>query len=149
MQVPIATLCDSAADDQGKMVIMGTFDSMISREFPAKFRQCSLALRLSANKEEAGEHTLAIRFLKADGSEVLKPIETKMEVKMQDGGVPFLTRNLILPLAGLEIPTSGLYRIEVAVDGQEAAVLNFAAVEVRQKEEGEEAAGDKGKGKKK
>ncbi|MEM7012610.1 MAG: hypothetical protein AAF585_14130 [Verrucomicrobiota bacterium] len=138
MQIPIATLCDSAADYQGKMVIMGTFDSMLVREFPAKFRQCSLALRVSATKDESGEHTLSIRFAKEDGTEVIKPIETKMEVNLPEHGAPFITRNLILPLAGLEIPSSGLYHIEISLDGEEPTVLSFAAVEVRSND-GEDA----------
>lgn len=141
MQIPIATLCDSAADYQGKMVIMGTFDSMLTREFPARFRQCSLALRISATKEESGEHALSIRFVKSeDETDVIQPIETKMEVNLPENGAPFITRNLILPLAGLEIPSSGLYRIEISIDDAEPTVLSFAAVEVRsnEKEEPEE-----------
>lgn len=134
MQIPIATLCDSAADYQGKMVIMGTFDSILSREFPAKFRQCSLALRISATKEESGEHALGIRFLKDDGTEVIKPMETRIDVNLPEGGTPFITRNLILPLAGLEIPSSGLYRIEIILDGETSLALDFAAVQVQETE---------------
>lgn len=135
MQIPIATLCDAAADYQGKMVIMGTFDSILSREFPTEFRQCSLALRISATKEESGEHRLAIRFLREDGTEIIKPMETRIEVNLPEGGTPFITRNLILPLNGLEIPSSGLYRIEISLDGETSAALSFAAVQVQETED--------------
>ena len=90
---------------------------------------------MAASQEEIGEHDLKIRFLKPDGEELVKPIETKVNVQINEVAIPFITKNLILPLNGLEIPTSGLYSVEITADEDEPVVLQFAVVKVEADEE--------------
>lgn len=139
MQLLISTLCDSAADYDGKMVVMGTFDTMMAREFPAPLRGCRLALRVSASREEAGKHQLRIRILDREDKEVLPAVESDMEVRFSEKnqGLPFLSRNIIIPI-GVQLPASGLYRFEIAIDGEVKSVLSFAAIEVRSAPESQE-----------
>ena len=45
MDIQIATLCDHAADYNGKLVITGTFDTLAARALPVVHPSCALALR--------------------------------------------------------------------------------------------------------
>ena len=45
MDIQIASLCDFAADYNGKLVVSGTFDTLVARAVPGVHPQCALALR--------------------------------------------------------------------------------------------------------
>ena len=54
MQIQLAVLCDAATDYAGKLNILGTFDTLITSQLPAIHPQCSIALRLTFQKQEEG-----------------------------------------------------------------------------------------------
>ena len=60
MDIQIATLCDFAADYNGKLVISGTFDTLAARALPVVHPSCSLALRFCFTQEDSGRHKLSI-----------------------------------------------------------------------------------------
>ena len=62
MTIQLAVLCDAATDYNGKLNILGTFDTIFAQQFPAAHPQCSVALRVSYTKMEEGNHTLKINF---------------------------------------------------------------------------------------
>ena len=45
MDILVSTLCDFAADYQGKLCIQGGFDSLVARQFPVVHPVCAVALR--------------------------------------------------------------------------------------------------------
>ncbi|KAA4222263.1 hypothetical protein F3D15_24370, partial [Bacteroides ovatus] len=46
MDILVSTLCDFAADYQGKLCIQGGFDSLVARQFPVVHPVCAVALRV-------------------------------------------------------------------------------------------------------
>ena len=46
MDIQVAVLCDAATDYKGKMNLLGTFNSVHTRELPANYPQCSIVLRV-------------------------------------------------------------------------------------------------------
>ena len=44
MDIQIATLCDFAADYNGKLVVSGTFDTLAARALPVVHPSCALAM---------------------------------------------------------------------------------------------------------
>ena len=133
MDLQITTLCEHAADYQGKLVIVGTFDTMMSPQYPARLEKWVLALRLSADREEEGEHELGIRFVGGpDDKDLFDPIQTNLQVSIGEQSLPFITRNIIVMLDEVVLPGSGIYRLEITIDGELKSHLRFAAVEVRQ-----------------
>lgn len=132
MDIQIASLCDFAADYNGKLVISGTFDTLASRALPVVHPMCALALRFCFTPEDAGRHKLSINLIDEDGEPLdpqNMPIESDFEVGLP-ANVPFLTRNLILNLQGLRFAKSGIYSMDIACDGKVLSRLPLRIVQV-------------------
>ena len=63
MDVQIASLCDSAADYGGKLCLLGAFDTILVRQFPALHPFCSVALRIIFRDTDEGKHTLRMNLI--------------------------------------------------------------------------------------
>lgn len=123
MQLLLASLCDSASDYQGKLCLLGAFDTLCAREFPVVHPQCALALRLTYEPSEAGRHSMRIRCLDPGGNECLPPFEPVIEVGFPSTFLPFVTRNLVLNLQRVKFDRAGLYRFTVEHDGAIIATI--------------------------
>lgn len=137
MDIQIASLCDHAADYNGKLVLTGTFDTLAARAVPVVHPMCALALRLCFTQEDVGRHKLSINIINEDGESLdpkNMPIEPEFDVQLPPN-VPFLTRNLIMNLQGLRFPTAGIYSIDIGCDGDLLMRLPLRIVHVEQPEE--------------
>ncbi len=123
MQPLLVTLCDSAADYQGKLCILGAFDTLCAQQFPVLHPQCSLAVRLLFDHEDAGRHELSIQMRDEDGKAVMPAFTPVVEVAFPPGMVPFVTRNLVLNLQRLRFDKPGVYYFEILMDGEELMSL--------------------------
>ena len=119
MQVLLATLCDFAADYQGKLCILGSFDTLCSQKFPVEHPQCSFALRLCFDAEDQGSIALTIRALGTEDEDVIPPFPVTMDATMPNHQTPFVTRNIVLNLQRLKLDKPGLYRFVLERDGDE------------------------------
>jgi hypothetical protein len=84
MDIQIAVLCDAATDNNGKLNILGTFDTIYTSQLPAIHPQCSIALRMTFSKVEEGPHKVKLNFVDEDGHSVMPPIEIPIEVQVPD-----------------------------------------------------------------
>jgi hypothetical protein len=135
MDIQIATLCDFAADYNGKLVISGTFDTLAARALPVVHPSCALAMRFCFTQEDVGRHKLSINIINEDGESIAPsnmPIEPEFDVKLPDG-VPFNTRNMVMNLQGLRFPEGGIYSIDISCDGGLLMRLPLRVVKVNQK----------------
>jgi hypothetical protein len=140
MDIQIATLCDFAADYNGKLVISGTFDTLAARAVPVVHPACALAMRFCFTPEDAGRHKLSINIINEDGESLdpnNMPIEPEFEVALPKN-VPFLTRNIVMNLQGLRFPESGIYSIDIGCDGEILVRLPLRIVQVTQGPNGEQ-----------
>ena len=138
MDFQIATLCDFAADYNGKLVVNGTFDTLAARTMPVVHDSCSLALRMCFTPEDTGHHKLSITIINEDGYALdpkLMPIEPEFDVKLP-ANEPFLTRNVVMNLQGLRFPRAGLYSIDIGCDGELLVRLPLRIIEVKAQEAG-------------
>jgi len=135
MDFQIASLCDHAADYNGKLVITGTFDTLAARQMPVVHPFCALALRICFTPEDIGRHKLTINIINEDGESLdpkRMPIEPEFEVKLPNDA-PFLTRNIVMNLQGLSFPQAGLYSIDIGCDEEQLLVrLPLRIVEVKE-----------------
>jgi len=132
MDFQIATLCDHASDYNGKLVLNGTFDTLAARALPVVHPHCSLALRICFTPEDIGHHKFSITIINEDGETLdpkNMPIEPEFEVKLPDN-VPFMTRNIVMNLQGLQFPRAGLYSLDISCDGELSVRLPLRIVEV-------------------
>jgi hypothetical protein len=113
----IATLCDAATDYGGKLSLLGTFDTIMARQLPAKHPQCSVALRIVCDRADEGSHRLRIDLVDADGKSVMPAIDIPFEVKLPSDAL-HLSRNFIINIQQLKFDQAGHYAVAIAVDGQ-------------------------------
>lgn len=117
MELLVATLCDTAVENQGKLNVLGAFDVIAAQSFPANFA-FNLALRFSFTAADRGSHKFSI--LLVDESEPPaenNQEETDMQVNVPDGATGYATQNLITPLQGT-VAKAGIYHFAIRFDGQ-------------------------------
>ena len=112
MEVLVATLCDSANDYNGKLCMLGCFDTICAGQMPVVHPQCSLALRICFRPEDEGEHQFRIAFIDDDGNAVMPPFEPKIQVAFPTDNY-FITRNLVLNIQRLQFKAPGQYSIDI------------------------------------
>jgi hypothetical protein len=118
MDIQSALLCDSAADYNGKLCILGSFDTIVAHKLPAVHPQCSIALRILFRKEEEGQHRLRVNIVDEDGRSIIPAIDGMIEVKVP-GDFFFISRNLVFNMQQLKFEKAGLYAVDVTVgEGQ-------------------------------
>lgn len=117
MEIEIFTLCDFAQDNGGKLIIVGTFDSMQAKTFPVRHPACSIACRLRFSKKEHGPHTVGVRFTDHQNNELVQPLEAEIMVEeptLSDHS----TINLVINYNNIEFKNAGGYSFELSMDGE-------------------------------
>jgi hypothetical protein len=123
MNIQVAVLCDAATDDNGKLNLLGAFDTIYARELPAVHPQCSVALRVTFFNSDEGKHTLRLNFVDADGRSIMPDFPPiPVEVTLPDD-VHFGTRNFIINIQQLKFDEPGLYSVDVSLDDQSQASI--------------------------
>ena len=115
-------LCDAATDYKGKLNLLGTFNSVHTRELPANYPQCSIVLRVVFKLVEEGSHKLRINFVDEDGKFVMPSIELPFEVKVPEND-SFAYRNFILNIQRLKFEKFGQHAVDIAIDGRQEASI--------------------------
>jgi hypothetical protein len=133
MDIQIATLCDFAADYNGKMVVTGTIDVLAAPKLPVVQPHCCLAIRLCITPEDNGQHKFSVNIIDGDGKSLDEkmPIDADMPIELPDE-VPFVTRNLILNLQGLRFEETGVYFVDISIDDELMQRLPLRVVQVDQ-----------------
>lgn len=110
MNIQLATVCDFAADYQGKLCIQGAFDTLCAQNFPVVHPQCSIAVRAIFQAEDAGRHEFVIRCIDPDGNECLPPMPCALEVTFPSAFIPFVSRNIVYTIQRVKFERQGLFR---------------------------------------
>ncbi|MEN9575628.1 MAG: hypothetical protein RL514_3483 [Verrucomicrobiota bacterium] len=117
MEVQIASLCDSAADYGGKLCLIGAFDTILVRQFPAHHPFCSVALRIVFRDTDEGKHTLRVNLIDDDGQSLLPGMPTTpLEIRMPENQF-FASVNLVFNLQGMRFTRPGQYSLDITLDG--------------------------------
>ncbi len=116
MEIEIFTLCDFAQDNNSKLTIVGTFDSIHAKQFPVSHPVCAVASRLRFAAKEAGDYLLKLRLINIDGKEIIQPIEGNITVGSAPNG-QFSTINFVVNFNQLQFEKPGRYSFELYIDG--------------------------------
>jgi hypothetical protein len=122
MNIQIAVVCDAATDTNGKLNLLGAFDTIHTQQLPAVAAQCSIALRMTFYNSEEGMHALRLTFVDADGGNIMPGIDMPAQVRIPDDG-HFITTNFIVNIQQLIFEKPGLYSIDVSLDGRQEASI--------------------------
>lgn len=114
MNIQVAVLCDAATDGDGKLNLLGAFDTIYAQQLPATHPQCAIALRVTFTSGDEGAHTLRLHFVDADGKPIMPSMDIPVEVAMPED-THFGTRNFIVNIQQLQFAAPGLYAIDVTL----------------------------------
>ncbi len=117
MEIEIFTLCDYAVDNNGKLTVVGTFDTITSKNYPAKHPSMAIAARLRFGKEEFNDHEFQIKFTKKDDEDWFKPLSGKMTVG-KNLDQEYATTNLVVNIQHITFKEPGKYSIELLINGE-------------------------------
>ncbi len=123
MNVQVAVLCDAATDDNGKLNLLGAFDTILTPQLPAVHPQCSIALRITFYQEDEGQHKLRVNFVDADGRSIMPnfpPLPLQVVLPEE---THFVTRNFIVNMQHIKFDQPGLYSVDVFVDDEQVASI--------------------------
>jgi hypothetical protein len=117
MEIEIFTLCDFAQDNNSKLTIVGTFDSIHAKQFPVQHPFCTIACRLRFAAKEAGDHDFKLRMTDTEAKEMIQAIEGNINIAPPPNG-QIVTINLVVNFNQLQFAKPGRYSFELFIDGE-------------------------------
>lgn len=131
MDIDLALLADAATiDGSGKLNILGVFDRISVKEFPAKHGRLCLVLRFMAGVAEVGGHELSIVLKDPGGGEVVRADGT-LQLGASSGSVSEGIRvPQVFNLDGLVFQAPGRYLFDVKVDGAHHVSVPLRIVQI-------------------
>ncbi|MDP2627310.1 MAG: hypothetical protein Q8Q58_10445 [Candidatus Rokubacteria bacterium] len=131
MKVTLALLADYAnVSADGKLNIMGIFDTIWVDRFPAVHPQMQLIMRLEASPAEAGSRRkLEIKLMTADGRQVLS-VAAELGFELRDALQPIgetMRADHIITLGNLRFDAPGDYQFAILVNDDEKSTVPVKA----------------------
>ena len=116
MDVTLAVSCDAAnVSREGKLNLLGIFNSIHAAEFPCTHPHLALVLRVEARLGEEGVYPLQIKLVDEDGQQLFD-IGGQLSLQGAEPGRP-MTAQTIMDINNLQLPRPGTYAFEVFLDG--------------------------------
>lgn len=120
MKIKILTLCDFAADYNGRLSIIGTTDRLTSEQYPSGPVSFSIVCQFELiPSTKVGMHPVSLAFYeKETGKHVMQQQELNLSVSETgaQGNNRRLLANLIVKVDSLSFPTPGVYIIKVTTE---------------------------------
>lgn len=134
MTVEILALCDAATTNpEGKLNILGAFDTIRGVRFPLAHPQCAIALRMRFSRLEEGSHQVRISITDDDGKVIMPELNGKMGVKLRDDDDSAVT-NFVINLQQIRFNKPGNYSINLAMDNSHVTALPLAVKQLQPKQ---------------
>jgi hypothetical protein len=121
IKIELFTFCDFAQENSGKLTIVGTFDTIVSRNFPCVHSQLSVVIRLRFDLWEFASHQFRIETMDLNGEMVIKPITGNMDVK--GVGNATAVSHLVFTISNLHFKSSGVINFILYIDDKEVASI--------------------------
>ena len=126
MDVPLALLADYAnVSREGKLNVMGVFNRIWAKAFPAEHPEMQLVFRLEAGPAERGqEKTVEVKLLDADANVVL---HFKGPLTVPEESAKLIIQiDQILKLTNVRFDKPGDYRFDILVNGEPKRSVEFS-----------------------
>jgi hypothetical protein len=134
MTIQVAVMCDAATDYNGKLNLLGTFDTIYAPQMPTQHPQCSVAIRINFDRIEEGLHTLHLNFVDEDGQPIMKDMQIPVEAVFP-ADATFISRNLVVNIMQLTFSKAGLYSVDLSMDGRPLSSIPLAVKQLAEKPE--------------
>jgi len=119
MNIEMLAICDFAQDASGKLTVVGAFDAITVRDFPAAHPLLCVAARIRFQVYELGAHAMRIDIVDASGDRLAPPLEGSLNVNGIGGDSA--CANMALNVVNLRVEREGSWRLALSIDGQERA----------------------------
>jgi len=121
MRVKLALLADAAnVSREGKLNMLGIFDTIYAREFPTVHPHMTLVLRFEAAAAETGRvHEVVVELVGGDGDVVFR-LPGKLDVQRSEPGAG-VGIDHVLAIANLSFKAAGRYVYRIHLGGALAA----------------------------
>lgn len=130
MNIEAFLLCDAATDQQGKLNVLGAFDTIYAKQLPVIHPACAVVIRIRFERVEEGNHPVKILVIDEDANPVIPKLESNVEIRFSEG-MDSIVVNLILCFQRLKFEKYGKYRIDLTIDNQKITDLPFTVIEVK------------------
>jgi hypothetical protein len=121
MKIELFTFCDFAQDNGGKLTIVGTFDTIISRNFPCKHPQLSVVIRIRFDLWEFAVHSFRIETRDLDGEVHIEPLSGTLDVK--GVGNTTAVSHLVYTIGNLHFKNPGVVNFTLYIDDKEVSSI--------------------------
>jgi len=121
MKIELFTFCDFAQENSGKLTVVGTFDTIISRNFPCVHPQLSVVIRLRFDLWEFANHNFRIETRDLNGEMTMDTISGNVDVK--GVGNATAVSHLVFTISNLHFKNAGLVNFVLFIDDKEAGTI--------------------------
>ena len=121
MKIELFTFCDFAQENGGKLTIVGTFDTIISRNFPCVHPQLSVVIRIRFDMWEFANHPFRIETHDLNGVMSMDPISGNLDVR--EVGNSTAVSHLVFTIGNLHFKNAGVVNFTLFLDDKEAGTI--------------------------
>ncbi len=117
MDLTLAVCCDAAnVSREGKLNLLGIFNSIHAARFPATHPHLSLVLRVEARMGDEGTHPLEIKLVDEDGQQLFQ-VGGQLQLQGARPGRP-MTAQTVMDINHIQFPRPGTFTFEVFLGGR-------------------------------
>lgn len=125
MNIELFTICDAATNTQGKLNVLGAFDTIVAPSFPVVHPQCAVALRIRFGQVEQGQHWITLYLVDGMERNVVSPLKGLIDVSVQRSDSSAVA-NIVLNIQGMRLEFPGEYVVKIVIDDcQEVSIPLF------------------------
>jgi len=117
IKIELFTFCDFAQENGGKLTIVGTFDNIISRNFPCVHPHLSVVIRVRFDLWEFGTHAFRIETRNLNGETSMEAISGNIEVR--GAGNASAVSHLVFSISNLHFKEPGMINMVLFIDDKE------------------------------
>ena len=117
MKIELFTFCDFAQENAGKLTIVGTFDTIISRNFPCIHPQLSVVIRIRFDMWEFSNHPFRIETRDINEETSMEPISGNLDVR--GAGNATAVSHLAFTIGNLHFKNPGVVNFTLYMDDKE------------------------------
>lgn len=134
MKLEAFLIADAATDSQGKINVLGAFDTIYAKQIPVVHPALSIVIRLRLHPDEAGEHDLQISIKNNQNDDIVPPLIGKFGVN-PDRKDKEVRANIILHMQTIEFREYGELWVHLTIDGDLFSTIPFYVEEPKTNED--------------
>jgi hypothetical protein len=124
LRIEIFSLCESASDQNGRLSILGTFETVQAQQFPVILHRAMVVLRIRFWPGEGRQHKVRITVTDPDGRQLISPLDSgaALQPRSDDQSSAY---NILVHIQELRFEAPGEHTIDFYLNGNLEGRLPF------------------------